>query len=121
MPSISDFRAMSRIKRQLRTIIYAIGYWKVVQMSLEMTADEVKAVKKLAKQIAHRARQNELYANDPNFRERKKEASRIYAVKRREREKEARRQVRELAVPPEPKPPRPPGKPGRPRLILDPA
>lgn len=90
-------------------------------MSLEMTPEDIKAAKKMAKQIAQRERQNEQYANDPDFRERKKAASRLYAVKRREREKELRRQKREATVPPEPKPPRPPGKPGRPRLILDPA
>ena len=66
------------------------------------------ASKQLARRIAHRERQNALYANDPEYRERCKESSRIYAAKRRALAKASRAQLiasGELI----------PGKPGRPK------
>lgn len=78
-------------------------------VSSRISSEDQAAAKKLAKQIAHRARLNNMYATDPEYREKCKEASRIYAAKRRERARDKRIQSGEYdddSV----------GKPGRPRL-----
>jgi hypothetical protein len=73
--------------------------------------DEELAAKALAKKIAHRARLNYLYANDPGYRERCRENSRAYAANRRAREKEARRLLLASGETPAPKSGKPPGRP----------
>lgn len=81
-------------------------------MAQEMTADELKAAKKLSRQIAHRDRQNDLYANDTEYRERCKAYSKEYAARRRAIEKEQRQRMiasGDLV----------PRKPGRPALVRE--
>jgi hypothetical protein len=77
---------------------------------MDVTSD--KAAKKVAAAEANRLRQQERYANDPEYRERLKAANREDAAKRRAAERERRQAALasgEIV----------PGKPGRPRRQPD--